>query len=79
MEVSQGVVSYRSDEGVRVGRATVEKVSGQMTNAEWTLGFVENGTFTADSTQRIPASFRSRVFYLIVCYPQIPRLKYAEI
>ena len=32
MEVSQGVVSYGADEGVGVGRATVEKVSGKMIN-----------------------------------------------
>jgi hypothetical protein len=32
-----GSVSYRADEGVGVGRATVEKVSGQMINevADW--------------------------------------------
>jgi len=29
---ARGVVSYGADEGVRVGRATVEKVSGQMIN-----------------------------------------------
>ena len=32
MKVSQGVVSYGVDEGVRVGRAPVKKVSGQMIN-----------------------------------------------
>jgi len=32
MKVSQGVVSYETDEGVGVGRASVEKVSGQMVN-----------------------------------------------
>ena len=32
MEVTYGVVSYGVDEGVRVGRATVEKVSSQMVN-----------------------------------------------
>jgi hypothetical protein len=32
MEVSYGVVSYGADEGVDVGRATAEKVTGQMIN-----------------------------------------------
>ena len=32
MKVSQGVVSYGTVEGVGVGRASVEKVSGQMVN-----------------------------------------------
>ena len=32
MKVSQGVVSYGTDEGVGVGRASVEKVSSQMVN-----------------------------------------------
>jgi hypothetical protein len=37
MEVSWGVVPYRVVRGVGVGRATVEKVSGQMINevADW--------------------------------------------
>ena len=32
MKVSYGVVSYGTDEGVWVGRASVEKVSSQMVN-----------------------------------------------
>jgi hypothetical protein len=32
MEVSQGVVSYGADEGIGVGRATAEKVIGQIIN-----------------------------------------------
>ena len=32
MKVSLGVVSYGTDEGVGVGRASVEKVSSQMVN-----------------------------------------------
>jgi hypothetical protein len=32
MKVSQGVVSYGTDEGVGVDRASVEKVSSQMAN-----------------------------------------------
>jgi hypothetical protein len=32
MEVSNGVVSYGADNGVGVGRATAEKVIGQMIN-----------------------------------------------
>jgi hypothetical protein len=32
MEVSYGVVSYGDDEGIGVGRATAEKVIGQMKN-----------------------------------------------
>jgi hypothetical protein len=32
MEASLGVVSYGTDEGVGVGRASVEKVSSQMVN-----------------------------------------------
>ena len=32
MKVSQGVVFYGMDEGVGVGRASVEKVSSQMVN-----------------------------------------------
>ena len=32
MKVSKGVVSYGTDEGVGVGRASVEKVSSQMVN-----------------------------------------------
>ena len=32
MEVSQGVVSYGADEGVGMGRATAEKIIGQMIN-----------------------------------------------
>jgi len=32
MEVSSGVVSYGADEGVGLGRATAEKVIGQMIN-----------------------------------------------
>jgi hypothetical protein len=32
MEISYGVVSYEADKGVGVGRATAEKVIGQMIN-----------------------------------------------
>ena len=32
VEISYGVASYRAAEGVGVGSATVEKVSGQMVN-----------------------------------------------
>ena len=46
MEVSWGVVSYGADEWVGVGRATAEKVIGQMTN---------------EVTDRCDATYRFRI------------------
>ena len=56
MEVTYGVVSYRAEDGVGVGRATVEKVSDQMVNevADWYDGLPLVPTLNQVKSSELP-------------------------